>query len=100
MKRFRVLIGAAACVTAVCGSVRADCRPVTADIVSLGEKAARFYAQRSLDKGVEEETRSLESTGAKVGKITKAPLECKFFPNVIGMDEWRCTGSAKVCTKI
>lgn len=100
MKKVSILAGAAVCMMALTGSAWADCRAVNADIVSLGEKAARYYAQRSLDKGVEDETRSLESTGAKVGKITKAPLDCKFFPNVIGMDEWRCTGQAKVCGKI
>lgn len=76
-----------------------QCTPLDTDIVSLGEKAARFYAMRSLNGKIEEEKTSMVRQGYVVGAVTPPKLDCKFFPNVINMDEWRCTGKAKVCTK-
>jgi hypothetical protein len=80
------------------GIARAGCFPVKSDVVSLGEKAARFYAERSLAKAIEEQKGSVESSGSQLGRITKAELSCQPFPNLIGADEWRCVGEAKVCT--
>jgi hypothetical protein len=84
---------------AVAGSARAGCFPVKSDVVSLGEVAARFYAQRSLDRSVDGERERVESTGAAVGRVVKKELSCKPYPNLIGANEWRCLGEARVCTK-
>ncbi len=84
------------------GAVQAkgyQCTPLETDIVSLGEKAARFYAMRSLNGQIEEEKTAITRQGYEVGAITPPKLDCKFFPNIINMDEWRCTGTARVCTK-
>ncbi|NJM35243.1 MAG: hypothetical protein HC850_11620 [Rhodomicrobium sp.] len=77
----------------------AVCFPVKTDNISLGEKPARAYAERSLAQGIEAESRRLQSTGAQIGRVVKKDLSCKHFPNVLGADEWRCTGEAEVCTK-
>ncbi|WP_088343466.1 MULTISPECIES: hypothetical protein [Rhodomicrobium] len=100
MKRIAVFCVAGLCMTAWASAAGATCMPVSSDIVSLGEQAARFYAQRSLDNGVEEQKKALEASGREVGKIDKRALDCKHFPNLLGADEWRCVGAAKVCTKI
>ncbi len=76
-----------------------QCTPLDTDIVSLGEKAARYYAMRSLNGKIEEEKALMVRQGFEVGAVTPPKLDCKFFPNVINMDEWRCTGTARVCTK-
>ncbi|MBC8051116.1 MAG: hypothetical protein H7X92_13360 [Chitinophagales bacterium] len=76
-----------------------QCTPLDTDIVSLGEKAARFYAMRSLNGKIEDEKTALVKQGFEVGAISPPKLDCKFFPNIINMDEWRCTGTARVCTK-
>lgn len=99
MQRIGVFIVVALGGVALSGSAEAACYPVKADVVSLGEKAARFYAQRSLDTGIEEEKRRIEATGGELRPVGKGTLDCKPFPNVLGADEWRCTGAAKVCTK-
>lgn len=80
------------------GLAQAACFPVKSEIVSLGEKAARYYADRSLAKAIDEQKTSAESSGAQIGRIVKSDLACAPFPNVIGADEWRCTGEAKFCT--
>ncbi len=77
----------------------AVCFPVKTDIVSLGERSARSYAERSLNKHIEDQRRVLKSTGAAQSRVVKRELSCKPFPNVLGADEWRCIGQAKVCSK-
>jgi hypothetical protein len=77
----------------------ASCFPVKTDNISLGEKPARAYAERSLNKGIEAETRRLQAAGAQIGRVVRKELTCKHFPNVLGADEWRCLGEARVCTK-
>ena len=99
MTRFAVFLVAACLLGIVAGDAKAGCFPVKTDVVSLGEASARAYAQRSLDTGVDDERRRVESTGAAVGRVTKKPLDCKPFPNLIGANEWRCIGDAKICTK-
>jgi hypothetical protein len=81
------------------GTARAGCFPVRSEVVSLGEKAARFYAERSLVKAIDEQKGSVESAGDQLGRVTKSELDCQPFPNLIGADEWRCVGAAKVCTQ-
>ena len=100
MMRIGLLVTAAAVAIAILPhAAEAGCNPVKADVVSLGEKPARAYAARSLDKGIEEEKQTITSTGSQVGRIMKKDLTCKPFPNLIGADEWRCTGEARVCSK-
>lgn len=77
----------------------AICFPVTTDIVSLGEKTALAYAQRSMTRNIEEEKERITGTGGTVQRVTGPDISCQPFPNLIGADEWRCVGSAKVCTK-
>jgi hypothetical protein len=74
-----------------------QCFPVDADVVSLGEKAAHAYAERSLDKHIAETTQMIESRGDKAAGAIDRAIDCKHFPNVLGADEWRCLGKAKVC---
>ncbi len=81
------------------GAEAASCYPVKSDVVSLGEKAARAYGERALDREIEERKNSLMSSGAGIGKIGNRKIDCKHFPNVLGADEWRCVGAAKVCAK-
>lgn len=84
---------------ALSGSAHAaKCFPAASDVVSLGEKAARSYAENSLDKSIAQQQQLLESLGEKAPDSVKKTLDCKPFPNVLGADEWRCVGSAKVCT--
>ncbi len=80
------------------GIARAGCFPVKSEVVSLGEKAARFYAERSLAKEIDEQKGSVEASGSQLGRVSKTALNCQPFPNLIGADEWRCVGEAKVCT--
>jgi hypothetical protein len=75
------------------------CFPVTSEVVSLGEDSAKAYAERSLDRGIENEQAIIASRGEAVGKITRQELRCAPFPNLLGADEWRCVGAAKVCAK-
>ena len=98
MRLSPVLVLALAGVALSAGGARAGCFPVRSEVVSLGEKAARFYAERSLGKAIDEQKGSLESSGNKLGRVTKSALSCKPFPNLIGADEWRCVGEAKLCT--
>lgn len=95
MIRFAFLTASA--VLASFAPVHAACMPVKSEVVSLGEKAARFYSERSLGEEIAAETRRLEATGKAIGRVTKQ-MACAPFPNLIGADEWRCTGEAKVCT--
>jgi hypothetical protein len=99
MMRIGLLVTAAVAIAILPRAAEAGCNPVKADVVSLGEKPARAYTTRSLDKGIEEEKQTITSTGGRVGKIVKKDLTCKPFPNLIGADEWRCTGEARVCSK-
>jgi hypothetical protein len=80
------------------GAVHAACTPVASDVVSLGEKAARFYSERSLTAAVEAERQRLASAAMVSGRITRA-MTCQPFPNLLGADEWRCVGKGKVCSK-
>jgi hypothetical protein len=83
---------------AMSGSTQAaKCFPAASDVVSLGQKSARSYAETSLDKSIAQQTQLLESIGEKAPNSVKKTLDCKPFPNVLGADEWRCVGSAKVC---
>lgn len=91
---FTALIGFAV----LADAAHAGCFPVKSEVVSLGEKAARFYAERSLVKAIDEQKGSLESSGGQFGRVTRSALSCKPFPNLIGADEWRCVGEAKVCS--
>jgi hypothetical protein len=96
----KLLIGAAGAVCFAIGSsiAHAACMSVSSDVVSLGEKAARFYSERSLATAIAGERERLQVVGMATGKISKA-MDCKPFPNLIGADEWRCVGQAKVCSK-
>ncbi len=76
----------------------ADCRPLKSDVVSVGQDSARHYAERSLRKAIDAAKDSIVSSGAKVARVTKPVVTCKPFWNIIGADEWRCAGEAKVCT--
>lgn len=73
------------------------CFPVSSEVVSLGEANARAYAGRSLDGAIAARKSAIESSGNTVGRVTRAELECAPFPNLLGADEWRCTGRARVC---
>jgi hypothetical protein len=94
----RVSILAAAAFLAFGNTAHAGCNPVKSDVVSVGEKAARFYSERSLQKAIADEKDRLVATGAALGPVTKT-MDCKPFPNLIGADEWRCVGAGKVCAK-
>jgi hypothetical protein len=76
----------------------AGCMPLSSDVVSLGKKSARFYSERSLAAAIAGERDRLKSAGITPAKITKA-VDCQPYPNLIGADEWRCVGEAKVCSK-
>ncbi len=80
------------------GAAKADCTPVKSEVVSLGEKAARWYSERSLTNAIDDEKRRIEATGIKLGPVSKA-MKCVPYPNLIGADEWRCVGEGKVCSK-
>ena len=95
-----VLLLAITVLALAAGDARAGCFPVRSEVVSLGEKAARFYAGRSLAKAIDEQKASMETSGTAVGRIARSELSCKPFPNLIGADEWRCTGEAKLCTTV
>ncbi len=100
MKNGLIFAGAACCLFALSGDALAGpCFPVTSEVVSLGEKAARYYAQRSLDMRVQNQQRTIASSGETASEVVKQELSCSPFPNLLGADEWRCTGHAKVCTK-
>jgi hypothetical protein len=80
------------------GTAWAACNPVKSEVVSLGEKAARFYSERSLQEAIATEKGRLATVGASIGPVTKS-MDCKPFPNLVGADEWRCVGTGKVCAK-
>jgi len=73
------------------------CLPVNTEVVSLGEDRARTYAARSLDRAIAQQESALKSSGRKLAKTRRDELSCAPFPNIIGADEWKCTGSARVC---
>lgn len=98
MKSVPVLLLALIGLALPAGIAHANCFPVGSDVVSLGEKAARFYAERSLTKAIDEQKSSVESSGSQVDRVTTAQLSCNPYSNLIGADEWRCVGEAKVCT--
>lgn len=83
----------------ISGAALADCRPLSSDVVAIGKKNAYQYSERSLRKAIESEKESIISSGAKVAKVTKQTITCKPFNNILGADEWRCIGDAKVCVK-
>lgn len=100
MKRRPILVLALIGLAVPGGVARAACFPVKSEVVSLGEKAARFYAERSLLKAIEDQQGSLESSGSVPTRVTRSDLACKEYPNLIGADEWRCIGEAKVCSGV
>jgi hypothetical protein len=79
-------------------AAHAECTRVASDVVSIGQKNARAYSQRSLAAAIEGEQQRLKSAGLVPGHVTRG-MACKPYPNVIGADEWQCQGSAKVCSK-
>ncbi len=74
------------------------CFPVSSEVVSLGEANARSYAGRSLERGIAARKASIQTSGMSVGKVMRGDLDCAPYPNLLGADEWRCTGRARVCT--
>ena len=96
--RFLTVTAAVAGLMLSVAAAKADCTPLKSDVVSLGEKAARFYSERSLQNAVEEERQRISASGGKTGRVSKA-MDCQPYPNLIGADEWRCVGAATVCSK-
>lgn len=92
-----IAAGALMLIASAQASHGARCTPLDADVVSLGEPAARFYAERSIRMKMDNERRLIEGSGGVVGRVVEPELDCKFFPNIVNMDEWRCTATAKVC---
>ena len=88
----------AAAFLALGAAAYAECTPVASDVVSIGQKNARAYSERSLAAAIQGEQQRLKSAGLVSGRVTK-DMACKPYPNVIGADEWQCKGSAKVCSK-
>lgn len=80
-------------------NVLANCMPVKSDVVSLGEAVTRSYATRRLEEEKTALQRSIEASGAKITRIGDSKVDCAPFPNLIGADEWRCIGGAKICVK-
>ncbi len=80
MKFGSVLILALIGLALPAGIARAGCFPVKSEVVSLGEKAARFYAERSLAKAIEEQKGSVESSGSQLGNVTKSRAEMPALP--------------------
>lgn len=102
MKSFTVLaaaVMAAAFLGLVgAGAALADCTPLKSDVVSVGEASARFYSDRSLANAIDDERQRVAAFGRTVAKVSTS-MDCKPFPNLIGADEWRCIGAAKVCAR-
>lgn len=73
------------------------CFPVSTEVVSLGEDRARVYAARSLDRAIAQQESALKASGRKLAKTRRDELSCAPFPNIIGADEWKCSGTARVC---
>ena len=96
----KVLTSAAVAAFLVMGAsaAHAACMPLSSDVVSLGKKSARSYSERNLAAAIAGERDRLKSEGLTSAKVTKA-IDCKPYPNLIGADEWRCVGEAKVCSK-
>ena len=96
--RFLMSAATAASIAFGGGLAWADCVPLGSDSVSLGEKAARYYADNRLNAAIESERQRLETVGKVSGRVSKT-MNCAPYPNLIGADEWRCVGAAKVCSK-
>jgi hypothetical protein len=96
----RTIAGAAVAAWLTFGGAAAhgECTPLRSDVVSLGERSARFYSDRAIDKAIEGERQRLQSIGLATAKVTKA-MDCHHFPNLLGADEWQCIGQAKVCSR-
>jgi len=73
------------------------CFPLQTEVVSLGENNARAYTDRSLQRAIAARKTSLEASGRSVGRVTRGELNCAPYPNILGADEWRCTGRARIC---
>jgi hypothetical protein len=91
-------LAATAAFLALTAPAHAECTRVGSDVVSIGQKNARAYSQRSLAAAIEGEQQRLKSVGLVPGHVTRG-MACKPYPNVIGADEWQCQGYAKVCSK-
>jgi hypothetical protein len=94
----RVLAAAAMALLSLTASAHAACMPLRSDVVSLGQKAARYYSELSLVSAIDAEKERVLATGATLGPISKT-MRCDPFPNLLGADEWRCVGEGKVCSK-
>ena len=84
-------------VSGVSPAYAAACFPAASDVVSLGEGPARAYAERSLEKHINEQKQLISSRGETFGRILGRKIDCKPFPNLLGANEWQCVGKAKVC---
>jgi hypothetical protein len=96
--RLTTIAAVAALLALGTNSANAGCTPVSSDVVSIGQKNARGYSERSLAAAIKDEQQRLRSVGLAAGRVTKN-MACKPYPNVIGADEWQCLGQAKVCSK-
>lgn len=95
--RYRLSLAIAALIIACAPASASTCFPVTAEVVSLGQANARTYTERALEREITQRKGSIEATGSTVGRITRRDLDCAPYPNLIGADEWRCAGEARVC---
>jgi len=96
----RLLLAASCLSFALLSTAQAGpCFPVNSEVVSLGEQAARYYAARSLDQQIEDRRQGLSASGRSVGRIDRQALDCSPYLNILGADEWRCRGAAKVCVQ-
>ena len=96
--RYPLFVALAALLISNAPAAAKTCFPVAAEVVSLGEANARAYTARALDREIRQRQSALEVTGASVGRVARSDLECAPYPNIIGADEWRCAGEARVCT--
>lgn len=97
MLRCVTIVTALAAISVADTAAAQTCFPVTSDVVSLGQANARAYAERSLDRAIAARKSSIETSGKTLAKVTRNDLACAPFPNLLGADEWRCTGRARVC---
>jgi hypothetical protein len=96
--KFAMIAACAAGLTMGAFSAHAACSSLSSDVVSLGERAARYYSERSLIKAIDDERNRFGTVGLVSARVTKS-MDCKPYPNLIGADEWRCVGAAKICSK-
>lgn len=97
----RVIFICAALAMAVLGQllpVSATCYPVSVDIVSLGRSAAQHYGEKNLTRRIKHKKAVLAAAGRQIARVFRDGFSCAPFPNILGADEWRCTGEARVCT--